>query len=389
MKASSEIPQVFQRDYPLCVRAAQARRYKSCEFGSGNLVMRESALGGIAMSSSHPTPQVTPERIFELVNAYQNSSALKAAVELDIFTAIGEGNRESASIAKRCTASERGVRILCDYLAVAGLLTKQNGVYGLAPDAAMFLDSRSPGAMGSIVNFLLTPALLDGFRDLTAVVRKGTTQMGSKGEGTLETENPAWVEFARSMAPMMAMPAELIAGIVKASEGKKWKVLDIAAGHGLFGIALARHNPNAEIVAADWPNVLEVAKENAAKAGVANRYRALPGDAFKVDFGTGYDIVLLTNFLHHFDIPTCESFLKKVHAALAPGGRAVTLEFVPNDDRVSPPMAAKFSMIMLASTPSGDAYTFAQYQKMFTNAGFRSSTQHELPSPEKVIVSEK
>jgi ubiquinone/menaquinone biosynthesis C-methylase UbiE len=341
------------------------------------------------MSSSHPTPQVTPERIFELVNAYQNSSALKAAVELDIFTAIGEGNKEPASIAKRCNASERGVRILCDFLAVAGLLTKQGSAYGLAPDAAMFLDRRSPAAMGSIVNFLLAPALLDGFKDLTTVVRKGTTQMGPKGEGTLVIENPAWVEFARSMAPMMALPAELIAGIVKASEGKKCKVLDIAAGHGLFGIALARHNPNAEIYAADWPNVLEVAKENAAKAGVANRYRTLPGDAFHVDFGMGYDIVLLTNFLHHFDIPTCELFLKKVHAALAPGGRAVTLEFVPNDDRVSPPVPAKFSMIMLASTPSGDAYTFAQYQKMFANAGFRSSKQHELPVPEKVIMSEK
>jgi 2-polyprenyl-3-methyl-5-hydroxy-6-metoxy-1,4-benzoquinol methylase/predicted transcriptional regulator len=341
------------------------------------------------MSSSQPTPHATPERIFELINAHTNSSALKAAVELDIFTAIGEGNKEPTSIARRCNASERGVRILCDFLTVSGLLTKQNGAYGLAPDAAMFLDRRSPAAMGSIVGFLLAPAILDGFKDLATIVRKGTTQIGPKGEGTLQAENPAWVEFALSMAPMMAFPAELIAGIVKASEGKKWKVLDIAAGHGLYGIALARHNPNAEIFAADWSNVLEVAKENAAKAGVASRYRTLPGDAFQVEFGTGYDIVLLTNFLHHFDVPTCEKFLKKVHAALAPGGRAVTLEFIPNEDRISPPVAAKFSMIALATTPSGDAYTFAQYQKMFANAGFTSTKFHELPVPQQLLISEK
>jgi ubiquinone/menaquinone biosynthesis C-methylase UbiE len=347
------------------------------------------AIGGNAMSSSQPTPQVTPERIFDLINAHMNSSALKAAVELDIFTAIGEGNKDAASIARRCNASERGVRILCDFLTVGGLLTKQNGAYGLAPDAAMFLDRRSPAAMGSITGFLLSPALVDGYKDLAGVVRKGTTQLGPKGEGTLQTENPAWVDFARSMAPMMAFPAELIAGVLKASEGKKWKVLDIAAGHGLFGIAQARHNPNAEITAVDWPNVLEVATENAAKAGVANRHHTLPGDAYQVDFGTGYDIVLITNFLHHFDIPTCEIFLKKVHAALAPGGRAVTLEFIPNDDRVSPPVPAKFSMVMLASTPSGDAYTFAQYQKMFANAGFRSTKQHELPVPQQLLISEK
>jgi 2-polyprenyl-3-methyl-5-hydroxy-6-metoxy-1,4-benzoquinol methylase len=346
-------------------------------------------IGGNAMSSSQPTPQVTPERIFDFVNAHQNSAALKAAVELDIFTAIGEGNKDPASIARRCKASERGVRILCDFLAVGGLITKQNGAYGLAPDAAMFLDRRSPAALGSVTQFLLSPPLLEAFSDLAGVVRNGTTHLGPHGEGTLQTENPAWVEFARSMAPMMAFPAELIAGATRASEGKKCKVLDIAAGHGLFGIAQARHNPNAEIVAVDWRNVLEVARENAANAGVADRYRTLPGDAFQVEFGTGYDLALLTNFLHHFDVPTCETFLKKVHAALAPGGIAATFDFVPNEDRISPPMPAKFSMIMLATTPSGDAYTFAQYQKMFSNAGFRSCKQHELLTPQQLLIAEK
>jgi 2-polyprenyl-3-methyl-5-hydroxy-6-metoxy-1,4-benzoquinol methylase len=188
---------------------------------------------------------------------------------------------------------------------------------------------------------------------------------------------------------MMAMPAEIIAQILQASEGKKWKVLDIAAGHGLFGIALGRHNPNAEIVALDWPAVLEVAKENATVAGLTSRYRTLPGSAFDVEFGSGYDIVLLTNFLHHFDIATCEALLRKVHAALAPGGRAVTLEFVPNEDRISPPTAAKFSMVMLGSTPSGDAYTHAEFQKMFRNAGFKTCAIHTPPIGEQVLVAEK
>src|SRR2546426_3989279 len=156
------------------------------------------------------------------------------------------------------------------------------------------------------------------------------------------------------MAPMMALPAELIAKLVGAAEGRKWKILDIAAGHGLFGITLAKHNPNAEVVAVDWPKVLEVARANARAAGAAGRYRTLPGSAFDVDYGEGYDLVLLTNFLHHFDIPTCEGLLRKVHAALATGGRAVTFEFVPNEDRVSPPIPAKFSMIMLATTQHGE-----------------------------------
>jgi hypothetical protein len=177
------------------------------------------------MSASHPVPQATPgsqptpERIFELINAYQNSAALKAGTELDLFTAIGEGNQDPASIARRCQASERGIRILCDYLTIAGLLTKKDSRYGLAPDAAMFLDRRSPASMASLPGFLLLPALTNAFQDLATVVRKGRTVMSEAG--TLGPEDPIWVEFARNMAPLMTFSAELIAGLLKASEGKK------------------------------------------------------------------------------------------------------------------------------------------------------------------------
>jgi ubiquinone/menaquinone biosynthesis C-methylase UbiE len=230
--------------------------------------------------------------------------------------------------------------------------------------------------------------LTEAFGGLAGAVRKGGIVAGEGG--SIEPEHPVWVEFARSMAPMMALPAELNAGRLDAGAGHPWKVLDIAAGHGLFGIALAKQNPNAEIVALDWPHVLDVAQENARAAGVADRYRTMPGSAFEVDFGSGYDLVLLTNFLHHFDPATCEALLRKVHASLGPGGRAVTLEFVPNDDRVSPPQTAPFSLVMLATTPSGDAYTFAELERMFRSAGFSRSELHPLPpTPEQLLISHR
>jgi len=199
-----------------------------------------------------------------------------------------------------------------------------------------------------------------------------------------------WVDFARAMAPMMAMPAQLMAQLVDQTKDKKLRVLDIAAGHGLYGLAFAKQNPQVEVTAVDWPKVLDVAKENAQAAGVADRYHAKPGSAFDVDYGTGYDLVLLTNFLHHFDKETCETLLRKVRASLADGGRAATLEFVPNDDRVTPPQAAAFSMQMLGGTPSGDAYTFAELERMFQNAGFARSEMHDLPPTiERVIISYK
>ncbi len=340
------------------------------------------------MSSVPQSQSPSPELIFDTLNAYQRTAALKAAIQLDVFTAIGEGNTTAQSIAARCKTSERGMRILCDYLVIMSFLTKQGANYGLTQNSALFLDRKSHAYLGTVEQFLTSPMLTDGFKDLAAVVRKGGEIMSA--HGTMDPNHPVWVNFAHAMAPMMAMPADMIAKLVGAPEGAAWKVLDIAAGHGLFGLAIARHNPNAAIVAADWPAVLEVARENAAKAGVSARYRTLPGSAFETDFGTGYDIVLLTNFLHHFDPAACEKLLRKVHAALKPGGRAVTLEFVPNEDRISPPTAAAFSMVMLGTTEAGDAYTFSEYDRMFQNAGFTRNELHALsPFPGSVILSHK
>ena len=143
-----------------------------------------------------------------------------------------------------------------------------------------------------------------------------------------------------------------------------------------------------EVGAREDQSILEVARENAEKAGLSERYSVLPGSAFEVEFGTGYDVVLLTNFLHHFSIEACEGLLEKIHAAMKPNGIVVTLEFIPNEDRISPAVDAGFSMMMLASTPEGDAYTFTQLESMFRNAGFSRSQLHQLlPLPQRVVLS--
>lgn len=338
--------------------------------------------------STSAAQQPSPALFFQNINAHQRTEALKAAIELEVFTAIGEGNSTAPEIAKRCQTSEKGMRVLCDFLTIMGMLTKQDGRYALTLDSSVFLDKRSPAYIGGTTEFLCSPMLTQGVNNMAEAVRKGGTAI--EGEGTLDPEHPIWVNFARGMAAMMAMPAQLMAKLVDPSADQKLKILDIAAGHGLFGIAFATQNQQAEVTAVDWKAVLEVAKENAQKAGVADRYKTIQGSAFDVEFGSGYDLVLLTNFLHHFDPPTCETLLRKVRAALADGGRAVTLEFVPNDDRVTPPESAGFSMQMLIGTPSGDAYTFAELEQMFANAGFSRSTLHPLPPTfQQVVISEK
>jgi len=331
-------------------------------------------------------PPLTPGIVFENLQAHQRTAALKAAIELDVFRAVGEGPGDVASIARHAKASERGIRILCDYLVVAGLLEKAGGRYRHTPASAAFLDPRSPTCLASIARFLSLPEMRQPYEHLADIVRNGRTVL--PGAGSVEPENPIWVEFAQTMGPMMGPMAGPLGAIVLDGRNGPMKVLDIAAGHGLFGIEIAKQNPQAHVTGLDWAPVLRVALDNARRAGVQDRYNMLPGDAFAVEFGGPYDAVLLTNFLHHYDTETCVTLLKKVRRALKPDGCAATLEFVPNEDRVSPPIPAAFSMTMLTSTAAGDAYTFRELSAMHEQAGFRNVTAHPIPlSPHTIVMA--
>ena len=344
------------------------------------------------MNQPNPTapagPPPSPVIIFDTLNGYQRSAALRAAIELDVFSAIGRGERTGGAIGRACGGAERGIRILCDYLVVIGLLTKSGETYDLTADSAAFLDKRSPAYMGGAVRFMHGETIMAAFAKLTDAVRNGGTAVPA--DGTVAPDHPVWVDFARGMAPLMAMPAELLAALVDPTPTKPLKVLDISASHGLYGLAFARRNPAARVVGNDWPTVLKVAQETAERFGVADRFSTIPGSAFEIDFGRDCDVVLLPNFLHHFDAAGCEKLLRKVHAALKPDGRVVVLEFIPEPDRVSPPPSAMFALTMLATTPAGDAYTYAEYESMLRNAGYARSELHPLPpTMQRVVIGYK
>jgi hypothetical protein len=327
---------------------------------------------------------IAPDRFIENVFAYQKTAAVKAAVELDLFSAIGAGADSLETLSARVNAAPRGVRILCDYLTVQELLIKDGGRYRLTPSSSVFLDKRSPACMTSVVDFLAAPELMQLYlEDPAGFVRNG----GSIGLANLAPDHPLWVKFARAMVPFMAPVAQGIAAEVARWPVLPRKVLDVAAGHGVFGIAIGKAVPGARIVALDWRPVLEVALENARREGLEARYTTIPGSAFDVDWGDGCDLILIPNFLHHFDREGCVRLLERARAALAPGGSVLLVEIVPNDDRVSPSFPAMFAFVMLGSTPKGDAWTARELEAMGRDAGFTDNMVQPLPpSPQTMIV---
>lgn len=158
-------------------------------------------MGVEAKSSGQPSPAL----LFDTINAYQRTAAIKAAIELGLFTALSAGKATAKQISEKVGASERGTRILSDYLVIYGFLNKEDDNYLLTPDSAVFLDKNSPAYMGTVIDFMLSPMLADNFKDLAETVKRGGAIPDSS---TVAPDHPVWVKFARAMAPMMAMPAQ-------------------------------------------------------------------------------------------------------------------------------------------------------------------------------------
>jgi hypothetical protein len=328
----------------------------------------------------------TPEsgRLLEDFLAFQRTLALRAAIELDLFTRIGRGTRTASALAEECGAEVRGMRILCDYLTIQGHLSKEGDRYSLPVNSRLYLDTTSPACLGSAIGFLAGDSMVQAFGRLTEAVKNGAAPAGS----VILSGDSEWVGFAREMAPLARTVAQIVAAALGVESNGSIRVLDVAAGHGLYGLAIAAVNSAAHIVALDRPEVLEVAAENARRASTAERYRLLPGDVFEIDLAGPYDLVVIANFAHHFDRATNVSLFRKCRSALNATGRLALIDYIANDDRISPPEDAAFALTMLATSERGDVYTFGEFSDMLRSAGFSEVHRPDIGAlPRWIIVA--
>jgi trans-aconitate methyltransferase len=323
-------------------------------------------------------------RVLEDFLAFQRTLALRAALEMDLFTRISARTQTASALAEQCGADARGMRILCDYLVIQGYLWKEADRYSLQLNSHLYLVSTSPAYLGSAVEFLASDSLIQSFCGLAEAVKNG----GAFGRNAALSGDSQWVAFARAMAPLARPMAQIVAAALEVESKGPMRVLDVAAGHGLYGLAIAMRNPAAHIVALDRQVVLQVAAENARRGGVLERYRLLGGDAFEVDWEGPYDLVLAANLAHHFDRAANISLFRKCRGSLSARGRLALIDYVANDDRISPAEDAAFALTMLAATERGDVYTFREFLEMLEDAGFREVYRPDVGDlPQWIIIA--
>ncbi|PZG18729.1 SAM-dependent methyltransferase [Nonomuraea aridisoli] len=330
---------------------------------------------------------VTREALFAVMQAYKNTSLLRTGIELGVFPLLTEP-ASAETVAVAAGAEPRGMRILLNALAALKLVEARDHRYWLAPGVDDLLIPSRPGYVGDMIHVFASDFEWDALKRLPEAVRKGGTVMDQHAE---TPEYSYWEDFA-AYAPIVAKPtAQVLADALSPWAGDRTNldVLDMASGHGVYGATVAQRFPQARVWALDWANVLPFAQEQAEHAGVGDRLSLIAGDMFEVPLGGPYDVVLITNVLHHFSPERATELLTRARSVLKPDGRLGLVGFTTTDAPPGEePAAHLFSVLMLAWTSEGEVHSEATYGEMLQRAGFGPAVRHAVPGlPFRVLTA--
>jgi hypothetical protein len=330
---------------------------------------------------------LNPQRIFQMAFGYAAPLILETALEHGVFDQLHRQPMNAGELAAATETSPRGMRILLNGLVALEMVRRQgDGKFALTAESSEFLVSSKPAYFGGMIRHT-SKQLLAKWMQLSEIVATGKPARAVNQEGD---GSAFFAEFVEAIFPNSYPAASALADHLKvAGAAQTVKVLDLAAGSGVWGIALAQKSPKVQVTAVDWPAVLPVTRKVAGRFGVVERFTFSPGDLASADFGSGHHVATLGHILHSEGETRSRALLKKTFAALAPGGTIAIAEMLPDDDRSGPPHALIFSVNMLVNTDEGDTFTFPEISGWLKEAGFVSPRKIDAPGPSPLILADK
>jgi precorrin-6B methylase 2 len=321
----------------------------------------------------------------QLAWGYAPPIIIRAAVHYHIFDNLDKSEKTASELADAAGVPLRGVRAIANALVGISLLAKDaKGRYSLTPESATFLVSGKPSFLGRLI-WHTTVQILPRWSKLEEAVEHGEPVGGvNHQEGGVEF----FQQFVEDLFPLSYPAAQALAAELKLAESASpMSVLDLAAGSGVWSIALAQASPKVAVTAVDWPGVLEVTQRMTARFGVADRYTFVAGDLGLADFGRGHNVATLGHILHSEGETRSRELLKKTFGALAPGGTIAIQEFLVDEQRMSNTMGLLFAVNMLVATDDGDTFSFEEIASWLREAGFVSVRQLDSPGPSPLILA--
>lgn len=312
------------------------------------------------------------EELFKQMQAYKQTSLLRAGIELGVFDYLADGPVDVDTVAKGIGADPRGARILLNALAAIRVVECDGERYWIGQDTADLLVSTRSTYAGGMIKVFAGDREWDSMKNISSAIKHGGTVEDQNAE---TPEYDYWTDFATNANVVAEPTAEVLATELDdwAAGKQEIRVLDMACGHGVYGYTVAKHFPQAQIWSLDWETVLPVAKEHATRIGVVDRVHFISGDMFDVDLQGQYDLVLITNVTHHFSVAKATELVQRGASALAPGGRLGIVGFTTSDKLpAQDPAPYLFDVLMLAWTTQGEVHSEKVYDQMLAAAGLRA-----------------
>ena len=330
---------------------------------------------------------VTPDRLMQFAWGYAPPLIIESACRYKLFDQLEAGPKTAEELAAAAGVSLRGTRAIANALVGIDLLTKDaQGRYSLTPESATFLVSTKPSYLGRLV-YHTSVQILPRWQKLPEVVANGQPAGGvNQHEGGAEF----FQQFVEDLFPLSYPAAQALAAELRiAQAGAPVSVLDLAAGSGVWSIALAQASPRVRVTAVDWPEVLQVTRRVAARSGVADQYTFVEGDLGLADFGSGHNVATLGHILHSEGEARSKELLAKTFAALAPGGTIAIQEFLVDNERAKQTMGLIFAVNMLVATDQGNTFSFEEIAQWLTATGFKNPRTIASPGPSPLILATK
>jgi ubiquinone/menaquinone biosynthesis C-methylase UbiE len=331
--------------------------------------------------------QLTPERLMQFGFAYAPPIVIGAAASNKVFDTLQTGAKTVEQVSNATGASERGLRIVMNALVGLDLLTKdRQEKYSLSQESAAFLVSGKPGTLAGFFS-MNRVRLMQNWMKLDEIVRTGQPAI-AVNEETEGTE--FFTQLVENIIPMSYGGAQKLGDHLKLTKAKgKVCVLDLAAGSGIWGIALAQKSPHVRVTAVDWAGMIPTTKRITEKFGVGDRFKFIEGDLLEADFGNGYDVATLGHILHSEGEERSRQLLKKTFRALKSGGIIAIAEWLVNDRRTEPLAALMFAVNMLVNTDKGDTFSFNEVKSWLDKAGFKKVRKLEAPGPSPLVLARR
>lgn len=315
-----------------------------------------------------------------IANAYKRSQILFTALDGNVF-ALLEQPATAACVAEKTGWNLRGTAMLLDGLVALQLVTKEDGAYRNGPAASACLVPGGPAWQGDILRH--TQASWPAWAELARCVATGNCS--NVREHDLSGE--ALRNFILGMDNVASFSAPEVLRAVDLS--RHTRMLDLAGGPATYSVTFLQAHPQMRATLFDRANVIEIAREKIARAGLEDRFSFIAGDCLSDPLGGPYDLIFLSNIIHSFSPGQNERVVRKAHDALVPGGTIIIKDFLVDNGHTGPPWSLIFSLHMLVHTPGGGTYSFEEVQGWTDRAGFLPGRAVPLTQQTRLWIADK